>query len=140
MRSLVLRLRWGFSESISAKLAAKRNAVRFEAQNIDWTFQELQHYSDAVARGLWSLGLRKGDRLMLKLPRKLQAESAATRLGAAKLGAEVKASRATTLSDFSTELKESKAQGLIFDPSLQLDNSTLGSSLNQVFPKLHQRT
>lgn len=140
MRSVVLRMRYAFGDSLAAKLALKREAVRFEAQNFSWTVQELHHYSDAVARGLYGLGLRKGDKLLVKASSKLQSEIVATRLAAAKIGAEVKAWKASSVGELGNVLKDANPQGLIFDPTLKVEDSTLGSSINKLFPKLHQRT
>jgi non-ribosomal peptide synthetase component E (peptide arylation enzyme) len=138
MRNFAWRLRYSFSSALQARLATQREAVRFEAQNISWTQQELNYHSDAVARGLRALGLQSGDKLMLKLSPGLQSEIITSRLAAARLGAEIVRSKASTSQDFATELQDKKPAGVIFDPTLKLGEGTLGDQLSRQFPTLNK--
>lgn len=99
--------------------------MRFEAQNFSWTQQELNYHADAVIRGLRAVGLQSGDKLMLKISPSLQSEAITSRLAAARIGAEIVRSKAASAQDWSTELQEKKPAGVIFDPTIKLQDGTV---------------
>lgn len=97
MRNFALRLRYSMSTAtdVFAKFNQFREVTRFESQNVTWAVEEIETHSNAVARGLQSLGLTKGDTLLLRIPEELQTEIVATQLGALKLGVRLQRSTAT---------------------------------------------
>ena len=70
MRNFALRLRYSMSTTanVFAKYNQFREVARFESQNITWAVQEIETHADAVARGLRTLGISKGDTLLLRIP------------------------------------------------------------------------
>lgn len=82
---------------VFAKYNQFREVARFEAQNLTWAVEEVETHANAVARGLKSLGLNKGDTLLLRIPPEQQTEIVATQLGAHKLG--IKLQRSTAIND-----------------------------------------
>lgn len=61
-----------------------RTAVVFSQEDVRWTYAELRDRAEGVARGLYGIGLRPGDRLGLCAPNR--SEWAVTQYAASKLG------------------------------------------------------
>jgi hypothetical protein len=49
-----------------------RNAMRFEAQNISWNFDEVNYQASALIKGLTSMKFKSSDNFLIKLPANLQ--------------------------------------------------------------------
>ena len=49
------------------QLNKSKNAVRFEAQNIIWDYDEVNYQTNAFSKGLASLNFQKSNFLMIKM-------------------------------------------------------------------------
>jgi non-ribosomal peptide synthetase component E (peptide arylation enzyme) len=74
MQNLAFKIRYMMSTTanVFAKYNQFREVARFESQNITWAVEELETHGNAVARGLKSLGINKGDTILVRVPENLQ--------------------------------------------------------------------
>lgn len=114
-----------------------KDAIRFESQNQNWTYQELDTHSDAFAYGLIELGYKPGDRLGLWLEKAHTSEIIASQLGAIKAGVVLTPLCVEKSNDLEVLIKESGIRGLIFSPNSKLEENTYSNLLKQTIPELN---
>lgn len=93
-----------------------KDAVRFNSQDYNWTYKELDTYSSAFAFGLMENGFVPGERLLLWVDLTASAEILVAQLGALKAGLSIVLFEGATPD---AALESSGAEGLLFSPDTQ---------------------
>lgn len=109
--------------------------MRFENQNITWTFEDLDRHSNAFAYGLVEQGWKSGDRLLLWIGNNHTSEICAAQIGAAKAGVTIVAASTGSEQDIEKLIGDSQCTGILFSPNTKIGETKYSEIIRKLVPE-----